>query len=83
MVRHAYPTAWDKGVPAEIRILDLAANAWKTGKTGPQLGGGLNMGSMAFDPNHNVAICCAGSGGMLLYRYKGGCPADAFGTQRR
>ena len=73
------------GAPAKARrvwILDLAANAWKPGATSPPCQA-LNMSSSAYDANHNVVLLGGSYGQLMLYRWKGGCPADAFGTQRR
>jgi hypothetical protein len=62
----------------QVRILDLATNTWKEGKPLPAKLC-LNMGAAAYDANHNLVLCVTGSGGKLwFYRYKGGCPADAF-----
>jgi hypothetical protein len=62
----------------QVRILDLATNTWKEGTPLPARLC-LNMGSAAYDANHNLVLCTTGSGGKLwFYRYKGGCPADAF-----
>jgi hypothetical protein len=58
-------------------ILDLATNKWSAVKSGPA--GKLNQGAVAYDSNHNVFICDFGfRPTMMLYRYKGGCPDDAF-----
>ena len=69
--------------PREKRIwaLDLAANAWKQGKTSAPVPS-MHMGSSAYDENHNVVIF-GGRDRLILYRWKGGCPPDAFGKQRR
>jgi hypothetical protein len=69
----------DPAVPyGTVFVLDLAANTWKPGKAGPAEK--LNNGATAYDANHNVVICAFGfRGKFMLYRYKGGCPADAFG----
>ena len=69
----------DPAVPyGTLFVLDLAANAWKPGKAGPAEK--LNNGAAAYDANHNVVICAFGfRGKFMLYRHKGGCPADAFG----
>jgi hypothetical protein len=36
---------------------------------------------MTYDPKLNIAICR--SRGLWVYRYKGGCPADAFRAEWR
>jgi hypothetical protein len=68
------------GAPAKAKhvwVLDLAANAWKPGTTSPPCQA-LNMSSSAYDANHNVALLGGTYGQLLLYRWKGGLPADAF-----
>jgi len=34
---------------------------------------------MTYDPKLNLALCR--SHGLWVYRYKGGCPADAFSSR--
>jgi hypothetical protein len=36
-------------------------------------------GSMTYGPKLNMAICRLG--GLWVYRYKGGCPADEFSAK--
>jgi hypothetical protein len=55
-------------------VLDLAKNTWTPATSGPKAR--LNLGSMTYDPRLNLAIIR--SNGLWVYRYKGGCPADAF-----
>lgn len=81
IVAEQHPDDAGYGKPRLARrvwVLDLAANAWKEGQTSP-LREALNMGSAAYDANHNVAIF-GGPSSIMLYRWKGGCPADAFGS---
>jgi hypothetical protein len=40
----------------------------------------LNLGSMTYDPKLNLALCRTPHA-LWVYRYKGGCPADAFRTE--
>jgi hypothetical protein len=61
-----------------LYILDLGTNAWKEGPPSP-FKGKLANGSMVYDPNHNLTVTVGGfQGRYYFYRYKGGCPADAF-----
>jgi hypothetical protein len=60
-------------------VLDLASNTWTQVASGPAAR--LNLGSMTYDPKLNLAICRTSHHGLWVYRYKGGCPADAFPTR--
>jgi hypothetical protein len=71
----------DAKVPyGTLWVLDLASNAWKPATSGPPAK--LNLASMAYDPKLNLAICRYGHRGLWVYRYQGGCPADAFTKER-
>jgi hypothetical protein len=73
------------GAPAKAKrvwVLDLAANAWKPGATSPP-SQALNMSSSAYDANHNVVLLGGSYGQLMLYRWKGGCPKDAFGAPQK
>src|SRR5262245_2190460 len=68
----------DASIPhGTLWVLDLASNTWKEAAAGPT--GRLNLGAMTYDPKSNLAICR--SRGLWVYRYKGGCPADAFSSR--
>jgi hypothetical protein len=60
----------------QVHILELASNTWKAGAQLPAKSC-LNMGAATYDANHNLLLCATG-GRQWFYRYKGGCPADAF-----
>jgi hypothetical protein len=67
----------DPKVPyGTLWTLDLASNTWQEAPSGPNAK--LNLASMAYDPNLNLAICRFGHKGLWVYRRKGDCPADAF-----
>jgi hypothetical protein len=59
-------------------VLDLAKNTWTQAASGPKAR--LTLGSMTYDPKLNLAICRTSSN-LWVYRYKGGCPADAFSSK--
>ncbi len=59
-----------------VWILDLESNTWRRGKSTPPMQG-INKCSVVYDANHNVVICGEKSE-IYLYRYRGGCPSDAF-----
>ncbi len=60
----------------QVWILDLEENTWKQGTSTPPMQG-INKCSLVYDPNHNVVIC-GERNRIYLYRYRGGCPEDAF-----
>lgn len=67
----------DPSVPYGTQwVLDLATNRWKEAAPGPKHK--LHMASMAYDARYNLMICRVAHNGFWAYRYKGGCPADAF-----
>jgi hypothetical protein len=70
-----YPPRDPKVPYGQLWVLDLATNAWTKAASGPPKG--LNLGSMTYDPKLNLVICRTGYH-LWVYRYKGGCPADAF-----
>jgi len=77
MVKGDYGGAEDHSpdVPyGTLHVLDLATNTWKPGAAASP---GQGIGVLTYDVNHNVVIRLA-RGKLQLYRYKGGCPADAF-----
>ena len=59
-----------------VWILDLNTNTWQAGTPTPVMQA-INKCSLVYDPNHNVVIC-GERNRIFLYRYQGGCPADAF-----
>lgn len=67
----------DPTVPyGKLWVLDLAANSWSEASSGPNKK--LHMSSMAYDPKLNLVVCRFMHGGLWAYRFKGGCPDDAF-----
>jgi hypothetical protein len=70
-----YPPDDPKIPYGTLWVLDLAKNTWRQAAAGPT--GRLTLGSMTYDPKLNLAICRS-SHKLWVYRYKGGCPADAF-----
>jgi hypothetical protein len=58
-------------------ILDLATNSWSKGGKPPAVRGLLGGYGLAYDRNHNVFVL-GSAPAVILYRYKGGCPKDAF-----
>ena len=75
---HSSPSAAPAGT---VRILDLATNTWKEGAAAPTQAN-LNHGAATYDVNHNLVICkFGGNPKFWFYRYKGGCPKDAFAAE--
>jgi hypothetical protein len=71
----------DPSVPyGKLWILDLASNTWTEAASGPSRK--LHMSSMAYDPRLNLVVCRFAHSGLWVYRFKGGCPADAFAGKR-
>jgi hypothetical protein len=73
-----YPPNDPKIPYGTLWVLDLASNTWTQAASGPNAR--LNLGSMTYDPNLNLAICRSAHR-LWVYRSKGGCPTDAFQTQ--
>ena len=73
-----YPPDDPKIPYGTLWVLDLAKNSWTQAASGPKAR--LNLGSMTDDPKLNLAICRTPHA-LWVYRYKGGCPADAFRTE--
>ena len=63
----------------QVWILDLEKNAWRQGESTPPIQG-INKCSLVYDRNHNVVILGERSR-IYLYRYRGGCPDDAFASE--
>jgi hypothetical protein len=80
LVRHNYSEQGKSSDPLQMWILDLAANAWKPGAKGPP--GQPFFGGAAYDANHNVFITGT-KHNLLFYRYRGGCPKDAFAPREK
>ncbi len=62
--------------PMHVAVLDLKSNRWTRGKDSPPVRR-LVKGSAVYDPKRNV-VCLALGRNLYLYRWKGGCPDDAF-----
>lgn len=78
-MRHNFSEQGKSSDPLQLWILDLAANAWKPGAKGPP--GQPLFGGAAYDTNHNVFITGT-KHNLVFFRYKGGCPKDAFATRK-
>jgi len=69
----------DPSVPYGVLwVLDLATNTWKEAAPGPK--SKLAMASITYDPKLNLTLARFGRS-LWAYRYKGGCPAEAFGAR--
>ena len=73
-----YPPNDPKIPYGTLWVLDLAKNTWTQAAEGPKTR--LNLGSMTYDPKLNLAICRTPHA-LWVYRYKGGCPDDAFSSK--
>jgi len=80
LVRHNFSEQGKRSDPLQLWILDLAANAWKPGAKGPP--GQPFFGGAAYDANHNVFITGTRHD-LVFYRYRGGCPKDAFASRKK